>query len=160
MTYKEIIFSLPNLTGSEIRDLRARIDFLLKGEKSHNENKNGEESLESMLLELIHRLCRDHGLESRPVSALRSGNSYNAFVEKVPQVMDSLNTSLLDNRQLRAVLRIGLDITLRMLITMGVPVSASVLMNQIHRIPGVLDTEFPSLREAGMLKLIVRYENE
>jgi hypothetical protein len=162
MTNKEIITeSLPTLSEKELRELRARIDFLLRG--SHGpprSNGNGAQSPVLMVLEVIHRLCRDHGLESRPLAALQSGQNFNAFVEKVPQVLASLGAKEFNAAELHTLLRLAFGLTLEELAHMGVPVSASVLMNHVHRVPGVLDTHFPGYREAGLLKLVVRSEGD
>jgi hypothetical protein len=166
MTAKETITeNLPTLSEKELRELRARIDFLLRGSpggapRPKSNNGNGAESPALMVLEIIHRLCKDHGVESRPLSALNSGQGFNAFVEKVPQVLSSLGAEEFTMIELRTLLRLALGLTLEELTHMGVPVSASVLMNHVHRVPGVLDTHFPGYREAGLLKLVVRSEGD
>jgi hypothetical protein len=165
MTDKETITeNLPTLSEKELRELRARIDFLLRGAPKSPTKTNGNgagngagsEDPVLMVLEVIHRLCRDHGVESRPLEALRGSHGYPAFAEKVPQVLSSLGAKTFTVPELRTLLRLSLGLTLEELTHMGVPVSASVLMNHVHRVPGVLDTHFPGYREAGMLKLVVR----
>lgn len=165
MTNKETITqNLPALSEKELRELRARIDFLLRGchqrsppsSRNGNGKSDGQEDPVLMVLEVIHRLCRDHGLESRPLEALRASQGYAAFAEKVPQVLASLGAKEFNLVELRTLLRLALGLTLEELAAMGAPVSASVLMNHVHRVPGVLDTHFPGYREAGMLRLVVR----
>lgn len=164
---ESITQNLPVMTEKELRELRARIDFLLRGShqrsppsssssSSSSRNGNGQEDPVLMVLEVIHRLCRDHGLESRPLEALRASQGYSAFAAKVPQVLTSLGAKEFNLVELRTLLRLSLGLTLEELTAMGAPVSASVLMNHVHRVPGVLDTHFPGYREAGMLKLVVR----
>ena len=168
MTPKDNISqTLPELSQKELRELRARIDFLLRGRpgwapKPMNGNGagNGAQDPVLMVLEAIHRLCRDHGLESRPLEALRGSHGYPSFAEKVPQVLSSLGAKEFTVLELRTLLRLALGLTLEELTHMGVPVSASVLMNHVHRVPGVLDTHFPGYREAGLLKLVVRSEGD
>jgi hypothetical protein len=159
MTTKATITeNLPTLSEKELRELRARIDFLLRGapRPQTKTNGNGAESPALMVLEIIHKLCKDYGVESRPLSALNSGQGFNAFVEKVPQVLASLGAEEFTMIELRTLLRLALGLTLEKLTHMGVPVSASVLMNHVHRVPGVLDTHFPGYRKAGMLRLLVQ----
>lgn len=161
---ESITQNLPVMTEKELRELRARIDFLLRGSHQRSPPTNGDDTNQGngredpvhMVLDVVHRLCRDHGLESRPLEALRASQGYASFAEKVPQVLASLGAKEFNLVELRTLLRLALGLTLEELLTMGVPVSASVLMNHVHRVPGVLDTHFPGYREAGMLKLVVR----
>lgn len=166
MTAKAISQELTELGQNELRDLRARIDFLLQGRgpTEHNGNghklEDGTEEPSLMLLGVILGLCRERGLESRPLGRLAASQGYPAFAEKVPEVLASLGAESLNTSQLRCVLRLGLGLVLDQLQEMGVPASASTLMNHIHRIPGVLDTNFPGYRQAGLLKLLARNEHE
>jgi hypothetical protein len=162
---------LPTLSQKELRDLRARIDFLLQGDPAktqHNEHHNGsngdqQEGREDpalMVLAIIHRLCRERGLDARDVSRLKGSSSYASFAGKVPDVLNSLGKESLSTIQLQTILRLGMALVLDQITSMGIAASASVLMGHVHRLPGVLDQHFPGYRQAGLLKLIARGEHE
>lgn len=148
VTFSEIIKALPSLSVMEMQEVKRRLNFLLKGEQKKDENDA------ELILLVIYQVCTDCGIDVRFPYLLKRVIGYPTFKEKSKEVVKILGKGL-TQAELISILSIGLYYLINQLRNMKISVSASVLMDHIYRLPGILDINFPGYVEAGLIKLVV-----
>lgn len=124
-----------------------------------------QESFAHEVLTMIADECHRRGIDVRASSKrLATNKGFPAFKAKMHdhgEVGGFLKKASERSRvRLRALTRVAVHELVDNMLGMGVAVSATTLMSNIHRIPAVLDRAFPGYAAAGLLQLAVRKEDE
>lgn len=153
-----VLNTLPTLGATELEQVRVRTLALLKlsGVTVPNatRGKAADPDVE-MVMEVIHDVLREHGLMVRQ-EQLHTTAAYQTFAKKVPAIMAYLRQCVTNKNQHKAILRIGFELIHRYLAKQSLPAGTRVMMAHVHRIPEVIDTQFPGYAAEGMLGWIAR----
>jgi len=144
------------LNLSELARLRAEIGVLMALPGAADRTVDVEDS--RFGLWAINELLTSNGLEPPSLSRLASHRHRSKFDQDYAAVDGYLREAGLDKVQRRTLVEIGLKLLYRNMVELGVPVSGVTLMNQIYRIPSMINKAFPGYAESGLLKMIVRKE--
>lgn len=114
-----------------------------------------------LMLEAIADITRRNGNDMTPPHRLRKTPNYKEFKQKHDEgLSEFLRDAVKRNRvKLRALVWLSVKLLYRHLVEMGVPVSARMMMNHIHRIPSVLDDAFPGYARSGLLGIVIKEED-
>lgn len=168
MSIDEILKVLPKLSVDELLTIRGRIAYLLplKGVSlktlpavSESPPAAPSNSDTDLVLEQIDAYLRGKAIEFTTVQLLRASPQFRSFRDKVPGVMTFIRNATTERNEQRLLLDLAIDLLYRYLIKRGLPVGGRILMQQIHRVPDVINAQFPGYAQAGMLPMIVRREN-
>jgi len=154
--YKQWVAALTTLTSAQLNDVSNRIKIL---SFASTKEFNGKADFGVRVSEVICNVFRKLGVESPNPNTLRKSAAYvsakakfddlAAFFEKASQqrlVQDRLLTIAVENLYYEIV-------------QWGIPVSSHTMLNQIHRLPSVLNRSFPGYAQSGLLHKLVKHEN-
>lgn len=145
------------LTTEELGTLRSHISALLAlGPSSQDQILTASNHDDWVLMGIVDYM-RASDLDPSGVAQLTSGKHYDAFRAKLPTIHRWLKRSGTQVQQ-RAVLRLGIGLLHQNLQAMNIAVSSRLMMAHIHRLPSVINKEFPGYAENGLLGLIFRSE--
>ena len=152
--YKTWIKQLPNLTLEQLTDLNSRIKLLFDVSVKEHSGKS------EFGMRLLHALCfvlRKHKVETPTVFTLQKSPAYVNAKPKINDLaifFESLSKSkLVQDEILKEALSL---LYYDCLGWQGVAVSSHTLLRQIHRIPSVLNRNFPGYSSSGLLTKIVK----
>lgn len=145
------------LTSQELQELRTHITVLLQlGPSSADRAVAISEAPEELVYLAEHG--RDRGGIPVATTDMMNGAHYDAFKTKLPRVRAFILQVGSKTAQ-RALFKLGLVLIERGMRVNGVAPTYVSLMQQIHRIPGLINREFPGYSANGMLTLIIRGED-
>ena len=93
------------------------------------------------------------------VLQLQRHNGWKAFVEKVPQVLDFIREGgCADRLEQMMMVRIGIKYLYRQLTDSGYTATSYTIMAQFHRVPAIINSQFPGFARCKLLGKIARYK--
>jgi hypothetical protein len=141
-----------------LQELRTHITVLLQlGPSSADRAVAISEAPEELVYLAEHG--RDRGGIPVATTDMMNGAHYDAFKNKLPRVRVFISQVGSKTAQ-RALFKLGLVLIERSMRANSVAPTYTALMGQIHRIPGLINREFPGYAANGMLKLIIRKEDK
>lgn len=145
------------LNTNELQQLRNHISVLLQlGPASADRAVAISEAPEELVYLAEHG--RDRGGIPVATTDMMNGAHYDAFKQKLPRVRAFISQVGSKTAQ-RALFKLGLVLLERSMRAQGVAPTYVSLMQQLHRVPGLINREFPGYAANGMLKLIIRKED-
>lgn len=152
---------LPSLDTAALQEVRARCVILAQGAGSRAQTaalggKLGPSDADvDLVLEEIAGYLRAEGVEYASPDILRRVGGYGKFAEKVPPVMKALRKATTNKVKLRALIRISIDFLYKDLARMQVSASTRTMMAHWHRVPSVINRNFPGYMRGGFLGLLL-----
>ena len=113
-------------------------------------------SMENMLLYAICEVVRSAQGEFVTPSVLSRMSNMASFRRKVPTIEGWLKSQKMRRNEEQALLITSVHYLYDNIVNMGRAVSAHRLCAEIHRLPSVMDEQFPGYARIGMLKLSMR----
>ncbi len=153
--YQRVLKDLPLLTTDEREAIKARIVARGTLETNTVSSQMGDEVL---VLEAIVDVVQRLSGEVVSVYELRRMNGYTGFKTKAISLLETLGKSSGTRLKKIAVLTLGIELLYRDLRDQLLPCSSRTLMRHVHRVPAVLDTNFPGYAESGLMGWITREE--
>ena len=149
--------ALDNLSIDELILLEKEIQQKLKPARQFlpDVTSSSESNEANDVLSLICDVLQSMGVEYPVLSVLQRNAGFKAFKEKLPGLFRYLQKSGLNKNEQRAVLRVGILLLYENLMQMGLPISAARVMQHTHRIPSILENQFPGYASAGLLRMLV-----
>lgn len=164
--FETIASLLLKLDVGELAEVRARCGILSQAGGAPRSTASaarasampGElsESDEELVLGEIVGHMYSEGIEYSSMKMLRGMNNYRSFVTKVGPVMIYFRRITNNKVKLRALIRMSIRMLYRDLAKMNVSASTRTMMNHWHRIPAVINANFPGYAKAGLLSLLIR----
>jgi hypothetical protein len=151
-TIDQVLRLLPRLTKHELDEVKEQIN-LLRTVGPSTQREVGDEASE--LLQAIVTFLSSRGLEYNTMAMLRKVDQYEAFADKAKNVFRFMK-GVEGRTKKRAFLSLAAELLYDDLTSMDVAVSARTMMSHTHRIPAVINKNFPGYARAGMLGIIVR----
>lgn len=137
---------LSSLSREQIREIRARADFMLGAEES----TDGCAEVYAALVEAAGPACP-------PLHAARRSKHWPAFSRSAPALLAFAAEFKPRNRaERRAALMICVEVFSDWLAERRIPVYWSTLASGLDKVPGLVDRAFPGYRASGMLPAILR----
>lgn len=154
-TAKEVLGLIAQLSPEEMRKLRQALRYI----KVEEEVQPGDQPSDT--LAILANVLKKAGLEFRDLGSLRRSQYFPAFRDKSEKLWEYLEMASSDKTKQMAILSFGIRLLVDNIRSMNyVPVSAHVVMQQIHRVPSVLDQAFPGYAEFGLLGKVVTMEED
>lgn len=145
------------LTTQELQELKAHCSVLLQlGPGSADRAVAISEAPEELVYLAEHG--RDRGGIPVATTDMMNGAHYDAFKAKLPRVRAFISQVGSKTAQ-RALFKLGLVLIERSIRIVGGAPTYVTLMQNIHRMPGLINREFPGYASNGFLKLIIRKED-
>ena len=152
--YKIWVAQLHTLDAMQLRDISSRINLL---SKSSTKAHDGKQEFGIRVLEAISSVMKKNNADAASVTTLRKSAAYASAREKVQDLQiyfEKISKSKLVQDQ---VLKESVGLLYYDLLSwQGVAVSCHTLLQQIHRIPAVLNRAFPNYAASGLLSKIVK----
>ena len=151
--YKQWVKQLPNLTSSQASDVCNRVKIL---KFASAKEFNGKQEVISRTLQVICDVMNKKGVDCPSVRVLERSSALAASRDKLSNLsrfLDSISKSKLVQN---SILSIAVECLYIDLLNWGVPVSAHTVLQQIHRIPAVLNKSFPGYAASGVLHKLVK----
>lgn len=153
---------IDNLSAIELKSVHeytaVRMAFGLSGGVKRTDDYPG------IVLDIIIDECRRAGLDrAASPTRLKASRQYKSFAAKVEDegLADFFREASASNRvRSRKLIRLSVELLIKNLLTMNVPVSTTMVMAHVHRIPGVLNRAFPGYAAGGMLNLVIDAETQ
>ena len=160
----EILRALNSLSGEELDQVASKIALLKanpfgasRPATATNAATNGHDEL---LLLAICEFFEAQGLEKCYPAMLRRASGYTAFKQKVEPIVAFLakgaGRDSLTRTELMALFRLGISLLHQNMQSMQIAVSTRTMMNQIHRMPSVIELSFPGYARQGLLRLVIK----
>jgi hypothetical protein len=153
-----ITHELPLLGVAELDDVIARAKLMrsmTRGAETSVNPQTGRDDVQFVLEVIASAMARED--YSSP-SLLRKSSQFASFKTKVPALIEYLKPAGSRNQQ-RALLRLGVELLQKYMTGIGVPTGSRVIMQNIHRVPAVIETQFPGYAREGLLRMIMREED-
>jgi hypothetical protein len=147
---ENILALLPKLSALDLNEVRKRITFLRSTSVVVDDG--------TLVLESLAYFMKRVGSEFFSIEALKASPQFPSFRDKLPVVMRYLRSAKLSQVEQRYVLDLAFDLLYRFIAKRGQPVGPRLLMAQVHRIPDVLNNQFPGYASSGLLRMIARRE--
>jgi hypothetical protein len=151
---REIVDRLPHLSAGELDQLFERIKALRQMGGNGNGHAKSDDS--DVILDTIIRVMQSNGLTCPYLKQLRQRRNYTSFKEKVPALMDYLKKVSTNRLEQSVILDLGVGLLYHDIKHWSIPMTDSLIMNNIHRIPAIMDVHFPGYARSGMLKMLVK----
>lgn len=165
-TYDQILKGLLDLNVSQLAEVRARAGILSEagGAKQRTTGLSGGQPMPDMIAETDVELVlseiaghlREQGIEFVSVSMLKKVQGFGKFAEKIPAVMIFFRKITTNRVKLRALIRIAIALLYKDLARMNISASTRTMMNHFHRVPAVLNRNFPGYAQSGLLGLLLQ----
>jgi hypothetical protein len=158
MTINDILAQLPNLRPEELEQVRRGIAALqsmtraVPGATSITPPSDDAQWVLGIINDVVAQMSGFH----TPLIILRRSAQFATFKHKLPDLMEYLGRQSSQRIEQQALLKIGLELLLAWLKDMGMPIGAPSLMKMIHRLPDVIDSQFPGYARMGILAVILR----
>lgn len=111
---------------------------------------------ELIVLEVLASYMTHIGVDAASAGMLAKTSNFQAFKRKIPALMETLKQSKLTRNETRAVIRSAIDMLYHRLVDQGLDTTSRRMMDHIHRLPALLDVNFPGYAMMGHLRLTVR----
>lgn len=168
-SFKSMLEMVPSLNLAQLRELKGRVGALLSlngesgksketihpaprsnGSDTSNESDAGDFQL---TLEVIRDELKGLGI---PTSVYNK--SKLSYRSKVEEIWLFLNENIPDLKRIerRALFHTCVRCLIRTLKKQGLPVTETMVLKHLHRLPEALDDGFPGYLESGMLSKVVR----
>ena len=155
---KQALALIPNMEHGELNKLveAIRAAQSLGGLSADSSTAvGGLSDDELMVMNAIVQYVNDRAIDRSSLGMYRRWSGFNTFRGKVPALCDYMRSAKLVKNQRYALCYIGAGLVHQSLVDIGAPVSGRAIMNHIHRLPSLIDKQFPGYAELGMLKFVV-----
>jgi hypothetical protein len=164
--FDEIAKLLHSLTADELAEVRARAGILLQSggrpaasAPTTTAAKIAAPPAESADLDIIVQeiaaYFQREGLEYVSEAMLKRTANYRSFEAKAIASLPYFRKVSSQRVRLRAIIRLAIRLLHKDMQAMNVAVSVRTLMNHWHRVPAVIDKNFPGYAKIGMLRLLI-----
>jgi len=151
MNFDAIIAALPELSISQLRQIRAIVDLRLKTER------DPESSFELMVLECITNALRPHIHVSMRICM--NSAAYPSFRDKIPDLEKVFERDGLSRLKLMWLLSFAIREMIRWGQKRGMFIDHTFIMTNVHRLPAHINRSFPGYAECGFLGTIRKHGN-
>ena len=152
--FTEILERLPALSKAEMQQVKARVTVLSQGPSGQVNHADTDVLL---VLSVIQAVMFSRGADMTTVAGLQRAAQYRSMADKVPALVGYLHRAGIKDRiEVRAILSIAVDLLYRDLTQMGLTTSSRTIMQHLHRIPAVLNKQFPGYAKMGWLGMLLR----
>lgn len=151
-----VLHSLDALSPDELETVRAKATMRLKTSTPTTSAHARTGSNTDLVLDAIVEVLSAMGVEYVNASILRKSASFKSFNEKMPELFLYLEKITTQRVERRAMLRLVIELLYQDLARMNVATTARTLMSHAHRIPAVINNNFPGYADAGLLHWIVK----
>ena len=151
MKLPDILSALPKLNPQELEEVDAHVRFL----RQTKGGVSGSEADVDLVLQSICECLMGMGVEFCTIPQLRKSQQFKAFAAKVPSVMKYVREAVETRNEQRVILELGARLLYQNLTETGLPAGARTVMSHLHRLPSVINREFPGYAASGLLGLIV-----
>ena len=151
--YKIWVTQLHTLDFMQVKDVAARLNLLSKAKEQHS----GKSDFGMRVLEAISSVMKNNNADGASPTTLRKSAAYVASRGKIDDLkiyFEKISKSKLvqDAMLKEAVSLLYFDL----LSWQDFSVSSHTLLQQIHRIPSVLNRAYPGYAESGLLTKVVK----
>lgn len=115
---------------------------------------------ELWVLQHVADFMKHIGADYTPADMLRRSQEFVPFARKVPALVEFVRKQKLNKIQRGMLLYLSFEILYEEKTKLGAACTARVIMREIHRVPALLDSQFPGYARAGMLGMAVRAHQE
>lgn len=154
ITLSDVLKELPFLERNDLMAIRARVNALLTVGGGPAGKVQSVRDDVAWVLDIVASFSKNVGIGASEGGMLRK-IAPTGFADKVAGVLAYLERAgCRDARDKRAALTTGLDALHRDLTSLRLASSPKLLMMHLHRIPSVVNREFPGYAAAGILRLV------
>lgn len=142
---------LPKLTTQQLRDLDGQIAFLLKV-------KPDEETPEELLVfGCISDCLRGVVGQVQSFSQFKRSRGYRSFLKNLPTFSQFIDQQIKPTNRIerRKIILVLLRALIRIINRWEVPLSATTISQQLHKIAGFVDLAFPGYAASGYLPRLI-----
>lgn len=165
--FDQVAKLLLKLDVGELAEVRARAGILTQAggasaptSSAAKPRRIGEQSEEDdvdLVLGQIAAHMYSEGIEYASLAMLKRTTNYKSFAEKVPASMEFFRKITRNRTKLRALITMSIRFLYKDMAKIGTgSTSTRTMMNHWHRVPAVLNSNFPGYAKAGLLGLILR----
>lgn len=155
---EEVLKRLPKLSAAELSQVKARLNALAGGGlgAAPERRTSGKWAWGDFLIDCIANTLRN-ALGVTPSRDMMKGmRAYSTFQNRLPMVEEYLNRAAPNHAQRLAIARVGVDLLYAYLTRPGRAVGAVSLMQDIYRLPEVLEAQFPNYAKLGIMHMVAR----
>ena len=150
---QKILGMLPSLSVTDLDLLSVHVKAL----RQLPSNGRNETIADNSLDDVVNTICRTlescgSGYVNATVLSRRSTPSIRENIAQLDKYIDKVSK---EKNYRTAFLSIAVRLLYEDLLRMGIPVSGRTIMMHLHRIPGIINTNFPGYAENGLLDKIV-----
>lgn len=156
--FETCLENLTHLSDDQLKQLQARITALRQFSNSTDiaSPDNTKDGGHSIVLDAIIEFFASKGQHWTAAQIRRHAN-YPSFRDvKAPALMAYVRETKLSKNEQRALLSLGIELLYGNMQKIGVPITPTVLMNSVHRIPAIFDLHYPGYYDSGLLSMIVK----
>jgi len=145
---------MKSLDGPELDELEKRVKAAKQFKKEGKSTPKYDPDVDLVLESLVGTMSR-LGVEYTPAVALKKAEMFPSFAEKVPGLMKFVRKGAGSKNQQRVLLGLGFRLLYTSMTEFGWPTSSRLMMAHVHRVPSVINRNFPGYASAGLLGLLI-----
>lgn len=154
---EEIILRLQTLSPKELEVVHGHIKVLKQTQIESSDKKVNGDADEDIVINVICSVLQAKGI-GHPVGFVRKSRSDRR--DKLHFAASFVKNVVGTRIEQEALLTTVIDLLSQDIARLKIPLTGTVILNNLHRIPGVVDKHFPGYAKAGLLKLILRRNSE
>lgn len=146
---------LPELSRSQLEQVRDRVDFLLQASGEEEEVIDDHRLFYEALVKGVSIAAR---IDCPPFKVFCQSRYFSYFVEKLPPILMFINTNLPNLKKVERIKLYGIcaNVLVRQLQDQNVPISIGSVCTNLHRLPELVEKAFPGYIAAGLFSVLVR----
>lgn len=152
--YKTWIAALPKLSAMQLNDLSNRMKIL--SFVAAKEFSNGKSDFGNRVVEVTCNFFRSEGIECPTPNLLKRSQAYVQAKGKIDNLATFFEKISQHKLVQDAVLAIAIENLYNELVQWGISVSSHTVLQNIHRVPAVLNRSYPGYAQSGLLHKIVK----
>jgi hypothetical protein len=158
--FDQVAALLLKLNSKELEEVRARAGILAQSGGANRSTCSAssaaqpDNDIDLVLSEIVGHM-RSEGIEFASPTMIRNMPNFKSFADKVPVTMIYFRKVTTNRTKLRALIRMSINFLYRDLAKMRISASTRTLMNHWHRVPAVINYNFPGYAKIGLLGLLL-----
>lgn len=160
-----LLIQVEELNKEGLLQLKNRIDYILinKINKSNKNELNNKDKNAQILYEVItDKLCIKLKINKIPFSVFKKSVKYKEFIKKYKELSifynEIIKNSDIKNKKLLNIklYNLSIEIVINWVIDCEIPLCLSTVVNNIDKIPGLINKQFPGYLENNLCHLIIK----
>lgn len=155
-SFNDVLQILPKLTSTERNKIASAIKALDQFNISNVDKSAKTNSDLELFLSILSQFLSDKGLEYSSPNMLKRNRAYKSFANKIEHMQEWIDGLSMSKVQKGSFFMIGIELLHNYIVRDKKVIGATLLMLNIHKLPQVVDAQFPGYYRLGLLNMVIK----